>query len=332
LSFLKNKKRITFLVKFLVTTSFIYWSISGEKIDFENIKLGLTNYKLGVIFLGLTFLQLCLGSYRSLILLQLKEDSFENFKNITKITWASSFVHCVSPVSLISDVYRIKQLMYVEKNHVKDNSIYTSIYSKIFSIFALIAISCVSFLFLEKVPEQISFFRWVIYFSLLGIVLSVIFKEIIIILLKKMINFFYRFSQANFYRERIDNFRLYNRNMMSEKARVTLVFGLTVMLQLLNSISILLITYTLNPQVDLSVVELLCVIPIGIFIMTLPISFSGLGVGHLAFSKLLQFFSISNGADIFSVFFAFSLIFNLLGVIPFMGILKSELKDNNEPA
>ncbi|WP_127717850.1 lysylphosphatidylglycerol synthase transmembrane domain-containing protein [Halobacteriovorax sp. HLS] len=330
MSFFKNKKTISFLIKLIVTSAFVYWSISSEKFDFENIRIGITNFKLASIFLILTFIQLCLGSYRSMLLLQLKQNNFSNLVSITKITWASSFIHCVSPVSLISDVYRIKQLMYIEKNNIKDNSIYTSIYSKIFSVLALMVISCVSLTFLDIVPTQISILKKGLYLSLGFIIFMIIFRSLVVKGLKKVINSFYTLSKAQFYTERIDNFRLYNRNFMNDKTKMSSVFILTVLLQLLNSISILLITYALNPNIDISSIELLCVVPIGIFIMTLPISFSGLGVGHLAFSKLLQFFSIYNGADIFSVFFAFSLVFNLLGAIPFISVLRSDFKDKND--
>jgi hypothetical protein len=56
--------------------------------------------------------------------------------------------------------------------------------------------------------------------------------------------------------------------------------------------------------------------------MMLPISISGLGVGHLAFSKLLGLYNIQNGADVFTLFFLFSYIFNLIGILPFFWLFK----------
>ena len=83
-----------------------------------------------------------------------------------------------------------------------------------------------------------------------------------------------------------------------------------------------MIIYAINPDFGGNFVNLVRVIPIGILIMTLPISFSGLGIGHVAFSQLLTPLGILNGSDIFTIFFAFSYLFNLLGLIPFVKLLK----------
>jgi len=60
------------------------------------------------------------------------------------------------------------------------------------------------------------------------------------------------------------------------------------------------------------------IVPTGLLISSLPISISGLGVGHVAFSELLQIYSISSGADAFSIYFTYSYIYNLVGIIPLL--------------
>ena len=53
-------------------------------------------------------------------------------------------------------------------------------------------------------------------------------------------------------------------------------------------------------------------------ISTLPISVGGLGVGHIAFAETLSSVGYKQGADIFTIFYILSSIFNIVGGIPFI--------------
>jgi hypothetical protein len=75
-------------------------------------------------------------------------------------------------------------------------------------------------------------------------------------------------------------------------------------------------------KIDHNILDLTYVIPLEIIAMALPISISGIGVGHLAFFKLIGLFGIMSGADIFTIYFACSYVFNLIGLVPFLMLQK----------
>ena len=75
-------------------------------------------------------------------------------------------------------------------------------------------------------------------------------------------------------------------------------------------------------KIDHNILDLTYVIPLEIIAMVLPISISGIGVGHTAFSKLLGMFGIMSEADIFTIHFAYSYVFNLIGLVPFLMLQK----------
>ena len=62
----------------------------------------------------------------------------------------------------------------------------------------------------------------------------------------------------------------------------------------------------------------LSIIPIGFVALAIPIAPSGLGVGHAVFHTILGFIGISNGADLFNIYFFVLISFNLLGAIPYL--------------
>ncbi len=78
-----------------------------------------------------------------------------------------------------------------------------------------------------------------------------------------------------------------------------------------------LINYSFYQSIP-SLKDLLAILPIGQIAIALPISPSGLGVGHLAYEKLFTFLHQTNGATLFNNYWLFLIITNLLGIIPFL--------------
>ena len=67
-------------------------------------------------------------------------------------------------------------------------------------------------------------------------------------------------------------------------------------------------------------------VPIGMIVTAIPLAPGGMGVGHVAFDKLFNFLSVSNGADLFNVFWITMMTINLLGLIPYLVLGKSKKK------
>jgi glycosyltransferase 2 family protein len=59
-------------------------------------------------------------------------------------------------------------------------------------------------------------------------------------------------------------------------------------------------------------------IPLGILTTALPLAPGGMGVGHVAFDRLLALVGIEGGANIFNIFFLGQMSLNLLGVVPYL--------------
>lgn len=319
---MKLYPKIFFILKLSFSIVLIYYLNQNNKFNFKNIELGMSNFRLAIIFFVLTFFQLFLASIRTYFLMQFKTTNNFHFKKILSISWASVFISCIAPIPFLGDLFKIKKLINLDSSISRDNTFYASAFSKIFSIFGLVIISIFASFYMHLHPREIQVFLYFLYGLLLLLVLLLITRKKILLLFSPLFERTYRLFDSQFFLRRLDNFKKYNLILLSEKKHFLLSVLLSLLIQILNIISFLIIIYALNPKISYHLGELICVIPLGIFAMTLPISFSGLGVGHVAFSKILNLFEIPNGADVFTIFFAFSYIFNFFGLIPFFMQLK----------
>ena len=64
------------------------------------------------------------------------------------------------------------------------------------------------------------------------------------------------------------------------------------------------------------------VFPLGLLTLLLPISPSGLGVGHVVFKRLFEAIGLQGGATIFNVYLLGQIVPCLVGVIPFLSLRK----------
>lgn len=84
-----------------------------------------------------------------------------------------------------------------------------------------------------------------------------------------------------------------------------------------------------NPEATLSQVAL--IYPVGILSIALPISISGMGVGHLLFNELFKMLGLVRGADVFNVCIFSGLIPAAFGVIPYLLMRRERPIETSHP-
>ena len=318
---MKLHSKIILVIKIIVSPLLIVWLIKNEYFSLANIKLGLSNWLILSMFLVASFFQLLISCFRTIYLLQNDKISTENISKILRISWASTFMNCISPNAIFGELFKAKELVKLV-NSSADNSIYSSIFAKIFSLLGLITISLIaSFSFKDFNPDikKINLFCSIV-FTLFFITLFS--GEFLKNYIEKFFIHLNGISKNNFYNRRLEHLKIYILKLLLNHKTSLRIYLLSLAIQVLNTISFILIIYSLNPFLAKNISLVITLTPIGFFIMTLPISFSGLGVGHVAFSALLKLAGIKNGADIFTIYFLFSFFFNLIGIIPFIGLWK----------
>lgn len=318
------KKKLGVLLKILISLGLTIWLIRKGEFNLEFIKSGFFNLPLLILFSGLTLGQVVLGAARTYVLMQFQNSEEASFKKVVFVSWASIFIATVAPTALIGEAYKIKQMIGVDTLTNKDNSFYATLFNKLFTVLGLMIIVAVAGLILEHYSEAVLSLLYFAYGFILLVVVSFFLQKWIFRGLNLFTPFLRILEKKAFLKRRWDNLLCYKDNLIEHPKNLGLVICISLGLQVLNVLSFVLIILAINPNLTSSIASLLCVIPLGIVAILLPISILGLGVGHIAFSKLLSLVGISNGADVFTIYVAFSFIFGLLGGIPFLLLFRKE--------
>lgn len=102
-----------------------------------------------------------------------------------------------------------------------------------------------------------------------------------------------------------------------DKKSMMICLCISVFSQFLNILAFWIVSSPFYGK-ELALSEAFTFIPIGLITIAIPISPSGLGVGHLVFDKLFQFVGIPGGASLFNLFFVCIVFVNLLGFFPYI--------------
>lgn len=98
---------------------------------------------------------------------------------------------------------------------------------------------------------------------------------------------------------------------------VALAFAASIAMHLGNMTYFLFLTRLLgNPGASLP--DTAMVFPVGMLTLVLPVSISGLGVGHVMFNELFQIVGLVRGATIFNVYIIAQLVPSVFGAIPYL--------------
>jgi len=101
------------------------------------------------------------------------------------------------------------------------------------------------------------------------------------------------------------------------KAKIAQAFVLSLAMHLGNMTYFLFLTQKLgNPEADFG--QIAMALPVGMLSLALPISISGMGVGHVMFDELFEIVGLVGGATIFNVYLVAQLSPCLLGAIPYL--------------
>ncbi len=82
-----------------------------------------------------------------------------------------------------------------------------------------------------------------------------------------------------------------------------------------------------NPEAQLS--EIAMVFPLGVITLVLPISISGLGVGHVMFNELFSLLGMNGGATVFNVYIVAQLAPCVLGAVPYL-FMRGQAESRNQ--
>ncbi len=115
------------------------------------------------------------------------------------------------------------------------------------------------------------------------------------------------------------------RLLASGPKKLAIAFGMSMALHATTMGYFTVLTRVIGPY-DVGYQAIATIFPLGLLTIVLPISPSGLGVGHVAFDRLFSAIGLTGGASgatIFNVYLIGQIVPNLFGIVPYLALKRS---------
>lgn len=310
----------TFLInttKILIAATLIYWLISSGKLDFK-LLAKLQDHPWSVLIsISLMVFNIFLISYRWESILLARSKTKIPLFGLVKINWIGQFFSSVLPGSVTGDLVKIIYIQKFDVNFSKKFVFASILIDRLMGLSGLILLVGVNSLLFgqmitAKSPAMAPLLN--MNYALMGIVIvSFGFFYLFHHLVRKLLLKFQVMAYPHVFEKIIS---LWD-DLVLIRSKMVKAIALSILGQFISVLTFwsLIAAFVEN---QMSFVQALAFIPIGLMTLALPIAPSGLGVGHAIFQKLFELSSIQNGASLFNLYFVVSLLINILGVIPYM--------------
>lgn len=314
------------IVKITIAFGLLAYLYSKGKLDFSVIMKSLENP--GYYFLGFVMIltQCSINAIRwKMILGTQTKNSIPNLF-IIMVTWVGMFFNTVLPGAVSGDLVKMIYLNKIDENLTKTSMFLTVLMDRIYGLIALILItglvSAFRYNYLIGLSEDVKNIISVNLLLFLGIFIfiSTLFAKDS--LQNKLLNIIIKIPKLG---ENISHLFECFWNIGRDKG----VFFKSILVSLIGQfmgLSAFFIICSPLIQGSIAIQDIYTFVPIGMIITAIPLAPGGMGVGHVAFDKLFSFLNVTNGADLFNVFWITMMTINLLGLIPYVILGKSKKK------
>lgn len=311
------KKILILLFKLGLSGSIIYWLVNSGKLNFQILSEVVQDKSRFIISIILFLTLFILTTVRYLFILRTKVQNI-TFKIILPLNWIGMFFNAVLPGAVSGDLLKI---FYIQNKYPKLSKKFllgSVVIDRIFGLFGLIIslglFSILNFSTFSTFSEDINFILY-INFALLTCVITGL--SLLLVTPEKISNVFKFFIKKEVTKGLFESLlKIWNELSELRSSIVLLTFISTI----IQSLAVFTFWYISIPYADnnfdLSIA--FSIVPIGFLGIAIPIAPSGLGVGHALFQKLFEVIKVSNGASLFNIYFFFTLMINLFGIIPYL--------------
>ena len=317
-------------IKLTIASALVYWLVKNDKLDFTLIIKSLQNPKTYFLSFVLILSQCAINAIRwKLILATQTKEKISSFF-IIMVNWIGMFFNTALPGAVSGDLVKMIYINQIDEKITKTSMFMTVLMDRVYGLIALILITGLVSLsrlqYLMAINDNISKIIKGNMFLLLGIFLfiSTLFapksiQDKIDLLFKKIPKIGNQISHI------VECFWALGR----EKVVFYKSIGLSLIGQSLGLTAFYILSSPYIGQ-QLQVIDIFTFVPLGMMITAIPLAPGGMGVGHIAFDQLFSYLNVSNGADLFNLFWVTMLCINLLGVIPYMVLGRKKKLNSTE--
>lgn len=312
------KKVLLNILKAAVALGLLGWLIQTGKLNWELLaEMRRYPHRLLMAF-GFFFINLFLVTWRWRHLLSARSSVKQPLLGLGMVNWIGLFFGSALPGSITGDVVKVFYVKKIDQALSTPFLLFSCFLDRLMGLTGLVLLmggfSVVNYGTLSTLsPQLVPMLKF--NFFLLGTVLTsltvfFLFPDLI----QSVLSIFAQlFPQSKIPKKLKD---LWN-DLRSAKTQMLWAIIISVVVQFFG---VVIFHLLVSPQyqTDLSLGLVLSFIPLGFMALAIPIAPGGLGVGHMAFQTLFGFAGETNGANFFNMYFVVTIVFNLLGSIPWL--------------
>lgn len=316
--------------KFLLAFALCYWLFTNGKLDFSLVS---KSFHLGYLWIaGLLLLAFrnLLNTARFKVLFVSKTRVFIPFIKVLSFDAVGSFFSVILPGSAAGDVIRFFYYKDFNASITKSTIATLLVLDRLIGLVGLltvgVVVSLIQFESIRNINPALLTLVYINIFLFVGLIALLLFFFTDVLpqdkWLMKMASWFSRWPKIQAIAEEILSVQI-----------PIMDFWKALFLGLASQAALISAFWTFSapflPE-NVSFLNMITVIPIGLIGSAMPITPAGLGVGHLLFENLFRMVGVDKGASLFNLTFLGSVSICLLGVIPYILLKKPEkiVRDN----
>ncbi len=308
------------ILKFLFAFAIIGYMVKSGHLDLATVGRGLAHRKLIVLCYALIVCSTACAFFRWHLLL-LGQGLRFSFLKIVRYGMIGAFFNTTMPGAVSGDIIKAWYMVADHKNYDKTRVLTTILLDRVFGVFGLVIVSSIPLLWnwqsVWAIPE-LHHVAQLILLLLLGVIVFISYILFsmhgpLAVLRRKMDSLMKHKYGAAFVRA-YDSWTEYRKH--PGYLFLGLLFSVFTHLFVMTMV---IACATAIGENKLEYYQYFILVPIGLLTTAVPLAPAGLGVGHVAFKALFGLLGSTNGAEIFTLFVAIQISFNLLGSFFYIG-------------
>ena len=307
--------------KISIAAGLVIWMIHSGKLDLTGLTIFIENPLIPAsCILTWIIAQVCLGSLRWQMLLNGAGYSL-SWARAVQLQLTGFFFASAMPGAVGGDLVKVLYVIRENKDKGKSPAMVSILLDRIIGMLGLFSIGLVAICFnlqlFWKTPDTQK-----LVFLIIGFTLFILLFFLIILMPKSESDPISKLlswekpgiRQLKRVYETLRFFRNY-------KATIFKCWLISVIIQFFCLLFFFSVAQVLTGN-DIYFSKVASVFPLGILTTALPIAPGGLGVGHMAFEKLFEMVSLTNGANAFNAYFLGFLTLNISGMFSYLTLKK----------
>lgn len=306
----------------------IYWLFQSGKIDFSLITKSFKFKTAWALSFSLVLGTIFLSTLRWKLLLEIKAKRKIAFISILKVQWIGLLFSSILPGAVTGDVIKLLYAKDLDDKFSKTFLLTSVLMDRVIGLLGLISLLGFSSILFYSELAQKPAVKELIHFNFILFLFIICFILGIFLPTKTQDQILKKTDQIPILGKQITKTLMQFWLLGSNKKLIFATIFISMIAQTFNIFAFWNLASNFFDH-PVPIKYAFTFIPVGLISVAIPITPSGLGVGHMVFDKLFSFFNISKGASLFNFFFILSVSSYLLGIFPYLFSSKIHKLDEN---